>query len=875
MTKVLVVDDNAENLYFLEVLLKGNGFNVMTATNGSEALEAAFRAPPDLIISDILMPVMDGFTLCRKWKTDERLRDIPFIFYTATYTESKDESFALRLGADRFILKPLEPDLLLDILQDVLEENYTVKHAAIKPLGEEMEFFRQHNEILFRKLEKKILDLEAANRELKTLEEQYRLIFENATDVIFTIGTGLDVLSVSPSVERILGYKPQDFIGRSVSDLGFILVPESFAQAVADIGLVLKGETIPGMVYRLIAKDGTFKYGEVSASPVVRDGKIIGMTSVARDITKRKRAEEELRRMNIFLNSIIENIPNMIFLKDAKQLRFVRFNRAGEDLLGHSREDLLGKSDYDFLPKEQADFFTERDREVLRGREVVDIPEEPLQTLGKGERIMHTKKVPILDEKGEPEYLLGISEDITERKKLEEALRRGEAKYRIIFEHAIEGIFQTTPDGRFIIANPALARIYGYGSSEEMLQAVTNMEEQLYVDPQDRMKVLALYREQGYVQGYEVQLYTKDKRKIWVSMYGRAIKDPQGNILYYEGITEDITSRKAAEEALRQTADYLNNLLDCANAPIIVWDPMLRITRFNHAFERFTGYSAHEVLNKEIGILFPLDTREESLNNIYLASTGQRWESVEIPILLKDGAVKIALWNSATLYDHHGTTPIATIAQGQDITSRKAAEEELKQTTEKLRKSLEGTIQAMSITSETRDPYTAGHQRRVSSLAGAIAEEMGLSRDIVDNIMMAGNIHDIGKMSIPAEILSKPGILRDLERRLIQGHPRSGSDILKEAWLPAPIQEIVLQHHERINGSGYPQGLRGDEILLEARIIAVADVVEAMASHRPYRPAIGIDAALEEIEKNAGTLYDREAAGTCLRLFREKGFGFE
>ncbi|MEI6153644.1 MAG: HD domain-containing phosphohydrolase [Deltaproteobacteria bacterium] len=211
----------------------------------------------------------------------------------------------------------------------------------------------------------------------------------------------------------------------------------------------------------------------------------------------------------------------------------------------------------------------------------------------------------------------------------------------------------------------------------------------------------------------------------------------------------------------------------------------------------------------------------------------------------------------------------------EDITSRKQTEEDLKQTMEKLRRSLSGTIKVISLTVETRDPYTAGHQRKVSGLARTIAQDMRLSKDTVDNIRMAGIIHDIGKISIPAEILSKPTKLTATEFSLIKVHSQTGYDILKDAGLPYPIAEIVLQHHERLDGSGYPQGLRGDQILLEARIISVADVVEAIASHRPYRPGFGTDIALEEIEKNRGILYDEKVVEACLKLFREKGFKFE
>jgi len=172
-------------------------------------------------------------------------------------------------------------------------------------------------------------------------------------------------------------------------------------------------------------------------------------------------------------------------------------------------------------------------------------------------------------------------------------------------------------------------------------------------------------------------------------------------------------------------------------------------------------------------------------------------------------------------------------------------------------------------------PYTAGHQIRTADLARAIATEMGFTKERIDGLRMAGSIHDIGKLSVPAEILSKPTKLTKIEFSLIKEHSQKGYEMLKDIESPWPLAEMVYQHHERMNGSGYPRNLKGDDILMEARILAVADVVESMASHRPYRPALGIDAAMKEIESNRGILYDIGAVDICLRLFREKGFQLE
>lgn len=210
-----------------------------------------------------------------------------------------------------------------------------------------------------------------------------------------------------------------------------------------------------------------------------------------------------------------------------------------------------------------------------------------------------------------------------------------------------------------------------------------------------------------------------------------------------------------------------------------------------------------------------------------------------------------------------------------DITDKKTSQEQLQSTLAKLRTALGGIITVIQEVVERRDPGTAGHQTRVADLARSIAKDMGLSEIQVDAVRLAATIHDLGKISIPADILSRPGKLTDSEFRLIKLHPKSGYDILKTVDLPWPIADIILQHHERMDGSGYPQGLKGEDILLESRIIGVADVVEAMASHRPYRAALGIDKALQEISTKRGILYDPGAVDACLNLFREKGYALK
>jgi PAS domain S-box-containing protein/putative nucleotidyltransferase with HDIG domain len=248
--------------------------------------------------------------------------------------------------------------------------------------------------------------------------------------------------------------------------------------------------------------------------------------------------------------------------------------------------------------------------------------------------------------------------------------------------------------------------------------------------------------------------------------------------------------------------------------------------------------------------------------------------TLELEFYKKDGTSFWAECKFSIIRDEQGK-PASILGQGRDITERRLADEKLEKSYASLKKTLDDAINTMVQIVELRDPYTAGHQRKVADLATAIGREMKLDDDRINQLTTAATIHDIGKMYVPSDILSKPGQLGDIEFSLIKTHSQSGYDIVKSMDFPCSIAQAVLQHHERLDGSGYPNQLKGEDMLLEAKILAVADVVEAMASHRPYRQALGIDKALEEISKNRGRLYDPDVVDACLKLFKERDFKFE
>jgi response regulator RpfG family c-di-GMP phosphodiesterase len=323
------------------------------------------------------------------------------------------------------------------------------------------------------------------------------------------------------------------------------------------------------------------------------------------------------------------------------------------------------------------------------------------------------------------------------------------------------------------------------------------------------------------------------------------------------------------DRQLREREGWLSTVLTSIGDGVIATDSRGLITFMNPLAERLTGWTTPEAFHKPLRDIFQIAP------NCPGGGPSGPLPLLQESILSARGGAKIAIEETVTPIRSGKKETIGNVFVFRDITQRKLSEAELKQSWDRLQKALAGTIQAMALTIEMRDPYTAGHQRRVGKLSCAIAKEMALPAAQLEGIQMAADIHDIGKIYIPAEILSKPGQLTEIEYSIIKTHPQVGYDILKSIEFPWPLAEIVYQHHERLNGSGYPRGLSGENILLEARIMCVADVVEAMSSHRPYRPAHGIDKALDEIVMNRGLLYDARVVDICIILFKEKSFSFE
>jgi PAS domain S-box-containing protein len=499
-------------------------------------------------------------------------------------------------------------------------------------------------------------------------------------------------------------------------------------------------------------------------------------------------------------------------------------------------------------------------------------------------------------------------------------LEASEKKYRTLFEESFDGLFITTPAGKVVDANRKCIELFGYDSREQIHDI--DMARDIYADPAERARVTALIESEGAAD-FELAVKKRNGERMVAQCTVTAERDRDGVVTCYRGTVRDITARRMAEEALRIGESHLRRVnralrtLSAGNEAVVraVSEPEL-LERMCRVMVEVGGHALAwigcpgpdgTIVPKAwagpeddslqgcagVGVCGPITAAVEGGRALVahdivahpawaacrerLLGCGLR-SSLILPLKSEGehlGALSIYSTDPAAFDDDE----VALLTElGHDLAYgiralriRLSREEGLR----RIQSTMEATIQALAATVELRDPYTAGHERRVAQLAVAIGLELGLAGDRINGLYLAAVVHDIGKIYVPAEILSKPGRLTRIEFDLVKTHVDAGYDILKSIDFPWPIAEIVRQHHERLDGSGYPRGLKRQGLLLESRILAVADVVEAITSFRPYRPALGIDVALREIEAGRGVLFDGDAVDACGRLIRDRNFGFD
>jgi PAS domain S-box-containing protein len=754
-----------------------------------------------------------------------------------------------------------------------------------------------------------------AEASLGTSQERYRVLFNEARDGIAladaATGTLLDCnAALCQMVERdkteLLGQSQS--ILHSVKNLDGGESPSFLVHQTADPGQPLQDE--------LLSKSGKLIPVEIRAARVQLEGRSC-LLAVFRDITERKRADEMLR----VKDSAIESSVTAMAISDlAGCLTYV--NPAFVRLWGYeSVADAIGRPLTEFSESaEKAAGIASAVRAQGRwsGDEVVRRAGGALLQVRMAANL-------VVDAVGHPICMLASFEDVTERRKAEDAQRESENKYRSLVDNVPGIIFTIDPKGTLTFVSRQAREVLGYESEEAIGKSVL-----AFVPEEDHQRVMeAVQRGMAgkKIRDLQVQMAKKSGERLLFECSFTRIHEA-GRVTGAQGTAVDITERKRAET---KTAKLLSQQQAVNHLALA-----LGVLRNPQDIYRCLAKEVGKLQGTDSLILSQFDRETNLISALYVVMGGEEMDAAALPsvplapegggmqsqvlrsgsplyipdwaahedrLLTKyavtdDGAVTSQIpskedretWTKSAVFvplSVHGETTGVMQVQSDRLDDFDPDDIQLlagmanvaavaiqnSQLYSQVESALDGIVRALATAAETRDPYTAGHQHRVAVLACAIGTEVGLPVDKIENLRTASLLHDIGKLRIPAEILAKPSALSTIEMSLIREHPQAAYEILKGIPLRGAIAEVILQHHERLDGSGYPQGLKGAAILPEARILAVADVVEAIVSHRPYRPALGIDAALDAIRDHRGKLYDPDVVDACVRLFAD-GFAF-
>ncbi len=754
-------------------------------------------------------------------------------------------------------------------------------------------------------------------------DERFRLTIESARDAIINIdGESGAVIAWNPAAEGMFGYSQDEAAGRVLHE---IITPLRFRETAMKTmvhSATAEDGAATGKTLEMVGlhKNGTEFPIELSLSTTNTRGKWFTIC-IVRNILERKQGEAALLKSKNLLQSIVENVPGGVFWKD-RDLRYLGCNTQFARNSGHTRpSELVGKTDFEMGWKDMAEIYRANDMEVLKsGTPMLDY-EEPMRAAAGKTLSVSTSKVPLRDESGEVVAVLGIYKDITERKHAEELLKNMAAKFHTLYESSPDAIMLLDEKG-FFDCNEATLRMFGCTSHNEFI----GKQPAQFSPPNQPGGVDSMS-----LANERIATAFKDGSILfeWVHRRTDGTDFPAEVLLTalelagkpaLQATVRDITERKQAEEKNLSLSRMYRTISRADKALVGAWDEvelanaMCRIlVEEGHFLGAWVGYIEQGVDKRVRPVAAAGMEMEfiESLNPTWAdegygrgpAGTAIRAGQVVVCHSVSEDVmcmteqemarqlgystvvaipVRANQHNSAVMvvYGSHTNELSEDIVSlltelagdlGFGINNLRSRSERIG-ILEKLEVSLDQAVTAIASTVEMRDPYTAGHQRRVAELATAIATEMGLPHDQIKGLHMACVVHDIGKIHVPAEILSSPAKLSDAEYAILKTHPQAGWEILKGIDFPWPVAEVVYQHHERLDGSGYPRGLRGDEILLEARILSVADVVEAMTSHRPYRPGLGVLAGLQEISDHKGELYDVAVVEACERVFKEQGF---
>jgi len=831
MGVILIAFEREAELSALEQLLAGRGHRVVRSGNGLAALDAARREPPHAIVSDIVLPRMDGFALCRKWKQDERLQAIPFVFYTRRHDDPKYERFALELGAERFLARSVPPETLVTALDELLAnvpkstgagagngaggtiplptleetviqrpvgldkaqraaeaekiariaelENATRKQAAeLEKVQRKEADAAERAQQAHSRLLAQIEELEATNRRLAAGEARFRRVFEaNPLPMWIADHATGGFIAVNDAALALYGYSRAEFLALKSSALE---APD--AEDAAQVAHQRKN-------------GGALKVA-LGSHQIEFDGRSADLVS-AYDLTEQTAAEQKLRdeavklrdeavkardeavklrKETVSARTVVEAAPDGCWILDSNG-RLIDVNAAYCRMSGYSREELLGMN-------------ASQIEDQSTGETTMRLQLGRVQGGGRYETKHRCRDGTVLD----VEVSVGVMEAGTAGDNMvlirDVAERRRETVVQRANQRQLEFLVDLFKQSESFDESAIVRRVIDQAADT----TGSPLAYIYFVDPAHKTIALAAWRDRS--QPLATMVNAEPRPLARAGLFTECVR------ARHPTSSNDLT-RKPQQDGLPDLQRYLA-------VPMISGDETVAVLG---------------VANREAGY-------GEDDQRALLA--------------LSDG-----VWRVLQSKRAHAAT-LGSL-QRTDV-------------------AMQGMIDSMVRMVERHDPYTAGSSRRLAALAVALGREAGLDGERQHALRVAALLHDVGNIAVPTTILSKPAPLTETEIAIMRTHVDEGCQLLAEIDFGAPIADIIYQSHERYDGSGYPRGLKGEEILVEARILAIADTVEAMCSPRPYRPAAGMEAAIDVINKGAGRLYDLHLVTACTRLVRQHGF---
>jgi len=895
--RILLLEDVPTDAELMENALReaGLSFTAKRVDTREAFIRALEEFKPDIVLADYKLPTFDGASAVKIVR--QQYPTVPVVMVTGTMGDEKAIEL-LKLGARDYVLK----DRLVQL-------GPAVQRAL--------------------SVERGIRARKAAEQALRQSEADLRALVEHSP-IAMLVDVGVDadekIVMMNQKFTELFGYTMADVPDvRHWWPLAYTNEKYREELKVEWIGRVEKaiqshGDIEP-METTVTCKDGSNRYVRISLSSIGNKNII-----TFEDLTERKRMGDALKEAADRNQAIMETANDAIICMKPDGLIHL-WNHKAEELFGYTAKEAVGQELHQLIvPERYREKALEGLRQFVQTGAGYVVGKTLELTAWRKDRIEFPIELSIspMNIRGEW-HATGIIRDITERKQAEDALRL----HSEILKTLSEGItLIRASDGIIVFGNLQVERLFGYEPDELLGKHVSIENAPDEKSPEAvAAAIMSELTQTGKWSG-EVHNIKKDGTTFWCHASVSSFDHPQFGKSWVT-VHEDITERKQAEMRVQKltrlyaTLSQTNGIIVrttnrkellcsiCKAAVnhgkfVLAWWGLLDET--THMIKPICHYGAEDGYLTDIVVSAddvpagrgPTGTaiRENCVSYVNDYATDERvlpWREAALKRGFRGAAgLPLRFGNKVigvlTLYTEEPdffdadqlnllnemATDISFALEGFEREAlRQLAEGERETALQKLRKALEGSIGLAAAISEKRDPYTAGHQQRVGQLAEAIAVEMGLSQAQAEGIRFGSMIHDIGKIGVPAEILSKPSRLTPLELQLVQTHARSGYEIVKDIEFPWPVAQMILQHHERLDGSGYPAGLKGNDILLEARIIAVADTVEAMSSHRPYRPGLGMDAALTEITGASGVRYDPQAVEACLRLIKEKDFTFK